>query len=337
MWACALEDGSCGPDLEYDNDYLELVKASQGRPESQFEPEVPPDWNAVQKLAERLLQRSRDLRLALYLAQAHLHQHGLGLLAEDLHGVLALLHRCWPQLNPPLDDGDPYPRFNAIDSMGPGGGLYQSLRNTLVAKAPMLGDVYLKDLEQIAHAGVAQSVRFSRDQVLQYFSAQADQANTLRSVCTQAGQAIAAIAQLAGSYTQLGQAPQLLEIQALLRALAKCLPPPLRAEQGATADETTASSQSPDVLPSAAGLAHQAHANFAAIQTRAHALMAIDAVCTYLDSTEPTNPAQLLLKRARRLIDKNFLELVKDLAPDALNEVARIMGVDPSSLDQGSQ
>ena len=68
---------------------------------------------------------------------------------------------------------------------------------------------------------------------------------------------------------------------------------------------------------------------------REDAVKAIDLVCQYLERTEPTSPAQLLLRRAQRLIDKNFLELVKELAPEALNEVAKIMGVDPDSVAGG--
>ena len=52
-----------------------------------------------------------------------------------------------------------------------------------------------------------------------------------------------------------------------------------------------------------------------------------------LPRPEPTNPAQLLLRRAARAIDKNFLELVRELAPDAVKDVARIMGVDPNAGD----
>jgi type VI secretion system protein ImpA len=57
------------------------------------------------------------------------------------------------------------------------------------------------------------------------------------------------------------------------------------------------------------------------------ALRAIDMVCDYLERTEPTNPAQLLLRRARKLVDKNFLELVREFAPQSVEEVARILGV----------
>ena len=41
-------------------------------------------------------------------------------------------------------------------------------------------------------------------------------------------------------------------------------------------------------------------------------------VCEYLERTEPTNPAQLLLRRARKLVNKNFVELVRELAPESL-------------------
>jgi type VI secretion system protein ImpA len=68
------------------------------------------------------------------------------------------------------------------------------------------------------------------------------------------------------------------------------------------------------------------------IESRNDALRAIDMVCEYLERTEPTNPAQLLLRRARRLVNKNFVELVRELAPESLNEVARVMGISAEEL-----
>jgi len=68
------------------------------------------------------------------------------------------------------------------------------------------------------------------------------------------------------------------------------------------------------------------------IESRADAVRAIDLVCAYLEKHEPTNPAADLLRRAQRLIDRNFLQLVREFAPDAVNEVARMLGVDPDSL-----
>ena len=72
------------------------------------------------------------------------------------------------------------------------------------------------------------------------------------------------------------------------------------------------------------------------VETRDDALRAIDLVCDYLERTEPTNPAQFFLRRARKLVDKNFLELVRELAPESLEQVARIMGVSSDEISSGS-
>ena len=72
--------------------------------------------------------------------------------------------------------------------------------------------------------------------------------------------------------------------------------------------------------------------------TRDEAVKAIDLVIDFLERTEPTNPAPLFLRRARQLIGHNFLQLMKVLAPDAMAEVARIVGVDPESVqDPGAE
>ncbi|MFZ4860456.1 MAG: ImpA family type VI secretion system protein, partial [Desulfuromonadaceae bacterium] len=69
------------------------------------------------------------------------------------------------------------------------------------------------------------------------------------------------------------------------------------------------------------------------VRSREDAVRAIDMVCDYLERTEPSNPAQFLLRRASKMINHNFLQLVKELAPDALSEVARIMGVNPDDVE----
>ena len=43
-WLSAVSDEDpCGPDLEYDNDFLALTQAAAGKPETQFAPAEPPE------------------------------------------------------------------------------------------------------------------------------------------------------------------------------------------------------------------------------------------------------------------------------------------------------
>jgi type VI secretion system protein ImpA len=42
---------------------------------------------------------------------------------------------------------------------------------------------------------------------------------------------------------------------------------------------------------------------------------------------EPASPVPLLLKRALRLVEKNFFEIMQDLAPDSVAQIKLISGI----------
>ena len=67
------------------------------------------------------------------------------------------------------------------------------------------------------------------------------------------------------------------------------------------------------------------------VRSRDQALRALDLVCRYLERHEPSNPAPLFIRRAQRLMTKNFLEIMKDLMPDSLPHLEGLAG---SKLDQ---
>jgi type VI secretion system protein ImpA len=62
-----------------------------------------------------------------------------------------------------------------------------------------------------------------------------------------------------------------------------------------------------------------------AIQSRQDAVRALDAVAEYFRRNEPSSPIPLFVERAKRLVAKDFLEVLADIAPDAL-AVARSAG-----------
>jgi type VI secretion system protein ImpA len=62
-----------------------------------------------------------------------------------------------------------------------------------------------------------------------------------------------------------------------------------------------------------------------AIRSRQDAVRALDAVAEYFRRNEPSSPIPLFVERAKRLVAKDFLEVLADIAPDAL-AVARSAG-----------
>ena len=63
------------------------------------------------------------------------------------------------------------------------------------------------------------------------------------------------------------------------------------------------------------------------ITNRKDVMAALEQICTYYALNEPASPVPLLLKRALRLVEKNFFEIIKDLAPDSVAQITLISGV----------
>ena len=58
------------------------------------------------------------------------------------------------------------------------------------------------------------------------------------------------------------------------------------------------------------------------------AIRVLDKACDYLERHEPSSPVPLLLKRAKRLVSKNFMEIMRDLAPDGVAQAQVVSGAD---------
>jgi len=321
------EDAPCGPDLEYDNDFLALNLATAGKPETQFGPAEPPDWRTAFELAENLLDRSRDLRIAIVWLRAGLHLHGFGFLQVGLSLLNGLVASLWDHVHPlpDPDDGDPYARVNALTLLRENEGLIGDLRESKVVDDRAIGVLTVWSIEVALGMISARpdETAMTRDQASQMVGAALEKSAELRAWVGDAQRLAGELAASLGERLGSSEAPDLKPLIALLAAVASVLPADLAAEQAA--DQAGAAEGGASGVAAGRGLA-------GAVTSRQEAIRAIDMVCAYLEATEPANPAPLFLRRARHLISHNFLQLMKELAPEALNEVARIVGVDPESV-----
>jgi type VI secretion system protein ImpA len=122
------------PDLTYDNDFQSMESAAQGKVEQQFGdtviPAEPPDWRDVERQASALMQRTKDLRVAVLLCRAWTILHGLLGTLQGLQLCAALLERHWEHVHPLPEDGDDYfMRMNALGTLSDVTGFVRDLRN----------------------------------------------------------------------------------------------------------------------------------------------------------------------------------------------------------------
>jgi len=55
----------------------------------------------------------------------------------------------------------------------------------------------------------------------------------------------------------------------------------------------------------------------------------LDKICEYYERFEPTSPVPIFMQRAKRLVTMNFVDLIKDLAPDAMSRIEVFTGPPP--------
>jgi type VI secretion system protein ImpA len=82
-----------------------------------------------------------------------------------------------------------------------------------------------------------------------------------------------------------------------------------------------------DALTAAQGTAGQPAVSLEGeIRSRSEVLILLQKICLYYDRIEPSSPVPLLLKRAARLVEMDFMQILQDLSPDAIAQVRAITG-----------
>jgi len=336
-WLEPLEGDACGDDLEYDPAFLELDQAAAGKPETQFAPAEPPQWPQVRELAEALLSRTRDLRIALLWGRASLNLDGLEALPPTLRLLHSLLDRFWDEVHPrnDPDDGDTFARLSVLGSLDKLDGLLGDVRQVLVINDRRLGGLRMREIE-IGLDRLAPRADESVRTIGQLQGLLGDLPEIAQRLRACHGESVDELKQLQRVMNDRFGMEMAVDVRALrniVDALKAVLPEPAAQEGGLEEGSTP---QEPATGGDSAGLAAPRRSPAGApqsIESREDAIKALQLICAYLERSEPTNPAQWLLRRAERLIDKSFLQLVRDLAPDAVGEVARIMGVDPDTIE----
>ncbi|MDE2145270.1 MAG: type VI secretion system ImpA family N-terminal domain-containing protein [Burkholderiales bacterium] len=321
-------DAPCGPDLEYDNEFLALTQAAAGKPESQFGPAQPPDWRTAAETAESLFGRTRDLRVAIVWLRAQVSLLGYAAFPAGLELLTGLIEQHWDRLHPlpDPDDGDPYARVNALSVLVDAQGLVANLREARISDDRALAGLTLRPFEVALGLAPLRSdeTETGRDSLARMLAAAVESSPALRGICTDAAARVQRLISLVGEKLGASVAPDLRLLAKWTAGVAGLLPPEPGTEAAAGGEPGAGAGAGSAGRPGLSG----------GVSSRDEAIRAIDMVCEYLERAEPTNPAPLFLRRARALIGHNFLQLMKALAPDALADVARAVGIDPDSVEE---
>jgi type VI secretion system protein ImpA len=335
-------------DLAHDPAFMELETDIQGTPRIESGGKViqeakDPNWSKIQKSALELVGRTHDLRVAVSLTRALLHTEGF----QGLHAGLSLLRgyveRYWDTLYPrldPEDDNDPTERVNILEALGDWNMMIAPLMKARLCSSRTAGNVNLRQYRiaagKVADLTVSDEEKKTVPTLATIEGAFADcSLDELQANRESVGESLRARNDLEAVVEEkVGSAgtPDLKQLNDVLREIDNLLGDQLsRREPSKSSNkrekpEKTDQPKKPDSDPYGHSDTSPEGRSFDMVESREDVLRILDQVCTYYDLFEPASPVPLLLKRAMRLVEKNFMEIIEDLAPDSIAQIEKICG-----------
>lgn len=321
----------CGADLEYDRAFLDLERLVQGKPEQQMGstvvPAQDPDWEAVAQSAAPLLSKTKDLRVAFHLTSALLNTDGFSGFRDGLAVLRGLVERYWEGLFPRLDpdDGnDPTFRVNILMGLCDPAAVTDRVRMLPLVISRSFGRFSLRDLaiasgEIPPTSGTQPSAGSAIDGAFAE-SAVADLQATAASV-RQSLEHLAALETSVGAHVGDARGPNFAKLSELLRQAHKILVARLEQRGIAAAPLAGGSPGAAESGPPSVPIALPG-----TVSSREDVVRLLDRMCEYFERSEPSSPIPLLLRRCKRLVSANFLDIVRDVAPDAVHQVEALRG-----------
>jgi len=332
-------DAPCGSDLEYDSAFLELERASQGKPEQQMGATIVPaqeaDWKDVGNRALDLLAKTKDLRIASRLVRALLNTEGLVGLADGLAVMRGLVENFWEGVYPklgPEEENDPTFRVNILMGLCDPTATIDRVRVIPIVTARSFGRFSLRDIaissgEQPPLTGVEPPAQASIDGAFAECPVPALQATL--EVLQSALQSLAAIEVFVGEKVGVSSGPNFSKLVDVLRAAEKILVTRLaRRGVSAEASSDSAAADGGDGAAMAGQPRGSGQPITGEINSREDVIRVLDKICGYYERVEPSSPIPLLLQRSKRLVSATFLDIVRDLAPDGLTQIENLRGKD---------
>jgi type VI secretion system protein ImpA len=318
----------CGENLEYDADFQAMEQAMQGKTEQQFGdtiiPAEPADWTTVEKLAVGLLSRTKDLRVMLALTQAWTKRRGLTGYADGLLLVQQALSLYWQPMYPLLEEfgeTDPFYRINALAGLSDKSTLTSALRNAILLRSNG-DDLILRDAQALLDGSKTECADYpgGRSRLIDEL-ARGGQPGIDAIVAIH--QRLQTIREILTEHLGASGVPEMEQLQKTVGIVADACQATDISTFHASREESAVSEHEtiPGAMPTSV-----VDWRSAQISSRAEAQQMLEKVKQYFAQHEPSHPAPLMIERVQRLIELDFMDIIRDLAPDGVHQLENIFG-----------
>ncbi len=308
----------CGPNVEYDPEYIVLSSRLTPRADVQYgkfidKPEAP-DWAEIERDCRRLLLRSQDVSVLIWLARCRARSGGCSGLAEGLQRLAAVLERYPDAVHPQVEvegEHDPVVRANAIANLVDPEGFLGDVRDVVLSSNSVLR-LTVRDVER-ALAIPPLSEAMDPDALRRQLAELREQGHAGMRHLADCHIALHSIEQW--SLASLGEwAPVLDPLRKLLAPFKADAVPSSAA--AAEAPDPSSPEERPMSMPT--GTAHTAHPAVDIRMQREQVRTVIRQAKEWLEYHEPSSPVVILLNQAERLLGKRYADVAQAIPADLL-------------------
>ena len=315
----------CGPDLEYDPDFMQLRIDLEPPREGMTGAATTKEsnWREIAARSEALFSRTKDLRVAVWLTRAWTRRDGLIGLVSGLHLINDLITLYWQNIHPRSadDENDFEMRLNALSEIGNYELLVRDVQSIVLVI--QYDKVAIRDILIVLGKILASNHKsdYTQAQIGAMFH---DQENVtalkdLRNLLAEVLGTLLEIQDFLKQHVNEEQIPDFKKLTATLEPILNLC----KSENELNQEAGKKSSSS-----AGASVVEKISATSGEIRNREDIARILESVCKYIERTEPTNPVSLIIRLAQTLMTKNFLEIIEAIPPEDMKVFKKIIDAD---------
>jgi len=325
----------CGRDMEYEPAFLELQELARGKPEQtigdKVKPGQEPAWPKVRDAAQSMFGSTKDLRVAGILHLALVKTAGIAGLEGGLRLMSALLDRYWDNVYPLLDaedDNDSTMRVNSLLAGLANEDVLGTMRLVPLVESRQFGKHSLRAYRLATGVLKADPVAANAEPRIELTRIEAAFSDASIDSLKEAAELLnAAVGHLnAIEHVLLDKADGIPDDLKPLTSDLRDMKAVIDGQLGKRGVDSGATNTVNGTEGGQEAAGNQTASG--AVRNRSDVLAAIDRICEYYARAEPSSPVPLLLQRAKRLVNKDFMEIVRDLTPAGVAEAEVIGGLE---------
>jgi type VI secretion system protein ImpA len=317
------DDQPCGEDLSYDSERSEIELAfesgASSDPDGGEVAEI--DWRPVLKQIEAQFSRTKDIWLAVYLCRAGARSGALEVVEVGAQTLAGLFERYWDAVHPTIDELGIPGRKAPCDALARRAEFLGPLERAILISHPRLGSYSGADVERFRSGGDGEDGYGMFRAALDDLGAEALQQalERLKSIEDGFRRADRIFTANANGESPPNFSPTYEVLSRLQRGLTAFVPGADAAANDDGGGEDTGGAPSRGDAAAAGGRLS------GRVDSREDVTKALDAIMEYYRRREPSSPVPLVLERAKAWVTLDFMSVLKDIAPDGVDEATKVL------------